>query len=103
MKDFLIYFLILVASTYLIRTLPFALFKKPIENRFLKSFLFYIPFAVLAAMTVPAVFTVTGHIASSLVGLAVGLIFALQGKGLTAVALLASLGALLTEGILLLL
>ena len=100
MSDFFLYFLILVGSTYLIRALPFALFKKPIENRFARSFLHYIPYAVLAAMTFPAILTATGHIASSLVGLSLGLIFAYRNKGLTAVALIASLGALLTEAIL---
>ena len=102
MSDFWIYLLILAGSTYLIRALPFALVKKNIKNRFIRSFLYYIPYAVLAAMTLPAVIYSTGNIASGIVGLLVGLLFALLGKGLTLVAVCASLGALLTELFLLL-
>ena len=97
MTDFWIYLLILSGSTYLIRALPFALVKHNIKNRFIKSFLYYIPYAVLAAMTLPAVIYSTGNIASGVVGLIVGLIFAYKGKGLTLVAIFASLGALVTE------
>ena len=97
MRDFWIYLLILAGSTYLIRALPFASVKHNIENRFIKSFLYYIPYAVLAAMTLPAVIYSTGNIASGVVGLIVGLIFAYKGKGITLVAIFASLGALVTE------
>ena len=97
MPDFYLYLLILAGSTYLIRALPFALVKRTIENRFVRSFLYYIPFAVLAAMTLPDVIYSTGNIASALVGLIVGVILAFLGKGLTLVAVCASLGALLTE------
>ncbi len=97
MNDFFIYLLILSGSTYLIRTLPFALFKKPIENRFVKSFLYYIPYSVLAAMTLPAIFYSTGNVYSSLVGLSLGCIFAYKGKGLTLVALVSCAGALFSE------
>jgi branched-subunit amino acid transport protein len=97
MTDFWIYLLILSGSTYLIRALPFALVKHNIKNGFIKSFLYYIPYAVLAAMTLPSVIYSTGNIASGVVGLIVGLIFAYKGKGLTLVAIFASLGALVTE------
>ena len=97
MNDFFIYLLILSGSTYLIRTLPFAFFKKPIENKFVKAFLYYIPYSVLAAMTLPAIFYSTGNVASSFVGLSLGCIFAYKGKGLTLVAVVSCLGALLSE------
>lgn len=97
MSDFFIYLLILSGSTYLIRALPFALVKKTIENTFIKSFLYYIPYAVLGAMTFPAVIYSTGNIASGFVGLIVGGILAYKGKSLTLVAVCASLGALLCE------
>ena len=97
MSDFWIYLVILSGSTYLVRALPFALVKNNIENRFIRSFLYYIPFAVLAAMTFPAVIYSTGNIASSIVGLLVGGVFAFKGKSLTLVAVFASLGALITE------
>ncbi|MBO5339066.1 MAG: AzlD domain-containing protein [Clostridia bacterium] len=97
MSDFWIYLVILSGSTYLVRALPFALVKNNIENRFIRSFLYYIPFAVLAAMTFPAVIYSTGNIASGIVGLLVGGVFAFKGKSLTLVAVFASLGALITE------
>ena len=97
MNNFFIYLLILSGSTYLIRALPFALVKKTITNVFVKSFLYYIPYAVLAAMTLPAVIYSTGNVASGFVGLIVGGILAYTGKSLTLVAVCASAGALLCE------
>ena len=55
MPNFFLYLLILSGSTYLIRAIPFACVKRTIENTFIRSFLYYIPYAVLAAMTFPAV------------------------------------------------
>ncbi len=103
MNDFLIYLIILSGSTYLIRALPFALFKRNIENKFVRSFLSYIPYSVLASMTLPAIFYSTGNVASSLAGLTLGCIFAYKGKGLTLVALVSCLGAFATELIIMLL
>lgn len=102
MPDFWIYLLILSGSTYLIRAIPFACVKKTIKNRFIRSFLYYIPYAVLAAMTFPAVIYATGNIASGVVGLLVGAILAFLNRGLTLVAIAASLGALVTELIIML-
>ena len=53
--QFWIYLLLLAGSTYLIRAIPFALARKKIDNVFIKSFLYYIPYAVLTAMTLPAI------------------------------------------------
>ena len=97
MLDFWIYLLILSGSTYLIRAIPFACVKHTIENRFIRSFLYYIPYAVLASMTFPAVIYSTGNIASGIVGLLVGAVLAFFGRGLTLVAVAASLGALACE------
>ena len=52
----IIYIITMAAVTYLIRAIPFTAFKKKITSPFLQSFLYYIPHAVLAAMTVPAIF-----------------------------------------------
>ena len=56
---FFLYLLILAGSTYLIRVIPFVAIKNKINNRFIRSFLAYIPYAVLTAMTIPAVFYAT--------------------------------------------
>ena len=97
MKDFWIYLLILAGSTYLVRAIPFAAVRKKVENRFVKSFLYYIPYAVLAAMTLPAAFFATGNVISGAAGLIVGGIFAYKGKSLTLVAALTCAAALLAE------
>ena len=52
----IVYIVVMALVTYLIRAIPFTVFKKKITSPFLQDFLFYIPYAVLAAMTVPAIF-----------------------------------------------
>lgn len=97
MKDFWIYLVILAGSTYLLRALPFALIKEKVKNRYLQSFLHYIPYTVLAAMTLPGALYATGNVASALAGLAVGGIFAWRGKGLTTVAVITCVTALAVD------
>ena len=102
MNDFLIYLLILSGSTYLIRVIPFVAVKESITNRYIKSFLYYIPFSVLVAMTIPSAIYATGNVISSVAGLIVGGIFAYRGKGLTVVAIISCVSAFLVECIMLL-
>lgn len=83
----LIYVLVMAAVTYLIRMLPFTLFRKKITSPFFRSFFYYVPYAVLSAMTFPAVFSATASIWSALAGVAVAAVLALKGKSLTVVAL----------------
>lgn len=97
MRDFWIYLAILAGSTYLIRAIPFAAFQKKIKSRFVRSFLYYIPYTVLAAMTFPAALYATGHVLSAAAGLIVGGIFAFKGKGLTFVAVVSCVAAFLVE------
>lgn len=85
-KEFFIYLLILAGSTYLIRAIPFAAVRKKITNRFVRSFLYYIPYTVLAAMTFPAAIYATGNIIAASAGILVAVIFAIREKGLTLVA-----------------
>lgn len=99
-EQFFIYLFIMAGVTYLIRALPFALITKKIENTFIRSFLYYIPYAVLTAMTIPAVFYATGSIISAAVGLAVAIFFSFRGKSLTFVAVAACIAVYVTEFIL---
>ena len=99
-KEFLIYLLILSGSTYLIRSIPFALLRKKIENRFVKSFLYYIPYAVLTAMTIPTIFYATDSKISAAAGLVVAVGLALKGKSLTVVAVAACAMVFLVECVL---
>ena len=79
--DVYLYILVMAGVTYLIRVLPLALAKKEITNPFIKSFLFYVPYACLAAMTFPAIFSATGTTLSACAGTvaAVGLAYFDQG------------------------
>ena len=97
MRDFWIYLLILAGSTYLIRAIPFALLTRKVENRFVRSFLYYIPYSVLAAMTLPAALYATGNTLAAVLGLLVGGIFAIKGKNLTLVAAVACVTALAVD------
>lgn len=96
-KSFFIYLAIMVISTYLIRVIPFVLVKKQIKNHFIRSFLHYIPYAVLTAMTIPAIFSATSSIYSAVIGLIVAVLLALKGKSLTIVALISCLAVYITE------
>ena len=85
---------VMAGVTYLIRAVPFIVFRKKIQNRFVRSFLYYIPYAVLAAMTIPAVLFSTTNIYSALV---VALVMSLLEKGLLPVALSACGAVFLVE------
>ncbi len=96
----LVYVAVMAAVTYLIRMLPFTLFRRKITSPFWRSFFYYVPYAVLAAMTFPAVFSSTGSIWSALAGVIVAAGMALKGKSLTAVALSACAAVFVVEAIL---
>ena len=84
--NFLIYLIVTAGTTYLVRMLPLVLMKGRITNRFLLSFLHYIPYAVLSVMTIPAIFSATGDIRTAAVGFAVAMVLAWRGKSLLTVA-----------------
>ena len=94
---FFLYLLILAGSTYLIRVIPFVAIKNKINNRFIRSFLAYIPYAVLTAMTIPAVFYATNWWVGAAAGLIVAVIFALKEKGLNVVAIAACVAVFVVE------
>lgn len=98
--DIYLYILVMAGVTYLIRVLPLALAKKEITNPFIKSFLFYVPYACLAAMTFPAILYATSSVVSAAVGFAVALIAAYKEKSLLTVALLACAAVFIAERIL---
>ncbi|MEG2418497.1 MAG: AzlD domain-containing protein [Eubacterium sp.] len=89
----LAYIAVMAGVTYAIRVL----FQKEIKSTFIRSFLYYIPYAVLGAMTFPAIFFSTGSIASATVGLLVAVILAVKGKGLVTVAVFSCVAVLLAE------
>ena len=100
--DVYLYILVMAGVTYLIRVIPLALTKKEITNPFIKSFLFYVPYACLAAMTFPAILYATSSVISAAVGFAVALIAAYKERSLLTVALLACAAVFIAERILVL-
>ena len=87
MKTYL-YILVMAATTYLIRVLPLTLIRKPIKNRFLKSFLYYVPYVTLAVMTFPAIMEATESPIAGLAALVIGILAAWFGLGLFPVAVI---------------
>ena len=90
---YLVYILVMAGVTYLIRMLPLELFRRRLENRFVRSFLFYVPYAVLAAMTIPEILYSTGSGWPALAGLIVAVVLAGFERGLLTVALSSCLTA----------
>ena len=89
--------LLMAATTYLIRMLPFTLFQKEIKNVRVKSFLFYVPYACLTAMTIPAILYATQSVISAASGLFVALILGWNKKSLPVVAVAACVTVFIVE------
>ena len=83
--------------TYLVRMIPLVLVKKKITNTYLRSFLYYVPYTVLSAMTFPAIIFSTGNIASAAVGAAVALVLGYFGRSLLTVAASSAASVFLAE------
>lgn len=94
---FLVYLIATAGTTYLVRMLPLVLMKGRITNRFLLSFLHYIPYAVLSVMTIPAIFSATGDLRTAAAGFVVAMVLAWKGRSLLTVAAAACAAVLLAE------
>ena len=92
-----IYIFTMALTTYLVRMLPLTLFRKPIRSRFVRSFLHYVPYACLTAMTFPAILSSTENMISGAAALVAAVALALRGKSLILVALGSSGAVLLAE------
>ncbi len=92
-----LYIFTMALTTYLVRVLPLTIFRKPIQSRFLRSFLHYVPYCCLTAMTFPAILTSTASILSGAAALLVAVVLAYRGKSLIVVALSSSAAVLVTE------
>ena len=90
-----IYILVMAGVTYLLRMIPMTFFRKKITSRFVRSMLYYLPYAVLSAMVIPSVFSSTGSVITAAAGLVVALILAFFRRSLITVALGASAAAYL--------
>ncbi len=95
MKNFFVYLIVMAGVTYLIRTVPLIVFRGKVKNKYIKSFLAYIPYSVLASMTFPAIFYSTGSMISGVAGTVTGFILAYRRKSLLFVAISACAVSLL--------
>lgn len=95
--NFFIYLAVMAGVTYLIRMLPLVLVSKKIENKFVASFLYYLPCSVLSIMTVPAIFYATDNKISAVLGLITAVWFAYKGKSLMRVAAISCMVVFITE------
>lgn len=94
---FLSYLAVMAGVTYLVRLLPILFIRKKIKSRFIRSFLYYVPYAVLTVMTIPAIFYSTGFMTSAIIGAAVAIALAFLGRSLITVAAGACVSVLIVE------
>jgi len=97
------YLIVMAGVTYMVRMLPLTVFRKEIKSVFIKSFLHYVPYAVLGAMTFPDVLYSTGSLWTALAGLIVAVVIAWRGRSLLTVAIGACLAVAVAQGVILLL
>lgn len=88
MRSNLVYIAVMAAVSYAIRILPLTLIRKPIENQFIQSFLYYVPYVTLAVMTFPAIMEATQSPLAGAAALAAGILAAWKGAGLFPVAVI---------------
>ena len=91
------YILVMAAVTFVIRALPLTLIRKPIKSRFLRSFLFYVPYVTLAVMTFPDILHATDSVWSGLMALVAGVALAWSGQGLFVVAVASCVVVFISE------
>ena len=99
---YLPYLIVMAGVTYLVRMLPLTVFRQEIKSVFVKSFLHYVPYAVLGAMTFPDVLYSTGSLWTALAGLIVAVVMAWRGRSLLTVAIGACLTVAAAQGVMML-
>ena len=95
-----LYIFVMAFVTYLLRAVPLTVFRKKIENRFLCCFLYYVPYACLTALTIPAIFSATESVISAVAGLGIAVVLGFRGKSLFTVAASACITVFLVERLL---
>ncbi|MBQ4630251.1 MAG: AzlD domain-containing protein [Clostridia bacterium] len=75
-KSFVILLVSMALTTYLVRMIPFAFFRSKINSKFIRDFLYYVPYSVLGAMTIPYIFYAGGSVYASIAGFFVAFIMA---------------------------
>lgn len=98
--NFYIYLSIMAITAYAIRILPLTLLRKPIQNPFLQSFLYYVPYVTLVVMTFPAILDATQSPIAGATALIIGIVLSWLGVGLFPVSLLCCTTVFLVEAFL---
>jgi len=99
MNRTIIYILVMALVTFSIRALPMTLIRKPIKNKFIKSFLYYVPYVTLAVMTFPAILECTNSPLAGAISLVVGIFFAYKDQSLITVASVCCIVVLIVESL----
>ena len=102
LRDYCLFLLVMAGVTYLLRAVPFVLLTGKIRSRFWRSFLAYVPYTVLAAMTVPAIFFATDSRITGACALFAAVVASLLGGGLVTVAAISCITVLGVDGLMLL-
>ena len=97
LENVYLYILVMAGVTYLIRVLPLTLIRKQIKSRFIQSFLYYVPYATLSAMTFPAILTSTQSVIAATGGFVVAIIAAWKERSLVQVAAFACITVFILE------
>jgi len=92
-----LYIAVMAAVSFAVRVLPLTLIRGQIENRFIRSFLYYVPYVTLAVMTFPAIVEATQSPIAGTLALAVGMVLAWMGAGLFPVSVACCLVVLIAE------
>lgn len=92
-----VYILIMFGVTYLLRALPLTLIRRPIKNRFIRSFLYYVPYVTLSLMTFPAILDATQYPVAGAIALVLGIVLAWLGAGLFKIATASCVAVFITE------
>lgn len=100
MTNTYVYIFLMAITVFLIRVLPLTIIRKPIKNKFIKSFLYYVPYVTLAVMTFPAIIDSTTSPIAGLVSLIIGIMAAYKDLGLFKVTVICCLIVLVIEKIL---
>ena len=100
-RNVYMYIFVMFAVTYLIRVLPLTLIRKPIRNRFIRSFLYYVPYVTLAVMTFPDIVQATTLPMAGFLALIGGIALAWSGRSLLTVAVACCALVFVTEMIML--
>ena len=68
--------------SFVMRVIPLVFCKEKIKNKFINSFLYYVPYAVMTSITIPAIFTSTSSVISATIGALITIVLCFLGQGM---------------------